>query len=45
MKESCELHKQMLTETDVAEALDALVAFTKHESQEEMQMSLGEAYN
>ena len=42
IKEACEYQKHILTESDVQEALDALVAFTKHEDMEEIQSSLGE---
>ena len=42
IKEACEYQKHILTENDVQEALDALVAFTKHEDMEEIQSSLGE---
>ena len=44
IKEACEYQKHILTECDVAEALEALIAFTKHENQEEIRTSLGETF-
>ena len=43
MKEACEFQKHILTDHEVSVALDALVAFTKHENHEELESSLGEA--
>ena len=41
IKEACEYQKHTLTETEVAQALDALLAFTKHEKRDEMEAALG----
>lgn len=42
IKEACEYQKHTLTETEVVQALDALMAFTKHEKRDEMEAALGE---
>ena len=41
IKEACEYQKHTLTEMEVAQALDALLAFTKHEKRDEMEAALG----
>lgn len=45
IKDACEFQKHTLTETEVAQALDALLAFTKHEKRDEMEAALGEHMN
>jgi hypothetical protein len=42
IKDACEYQKHTLTDTEVAQALDALVSFTKHEKRDEMEAALGE---